>query len=394
MSLIGLNPSVFGERKMTKLIQNESLIIFAPEKDHFFFAHSFIHHGFKNRDDGFQFLNHLQTKNPVVFRVNFENQISETSNEQIHLHNLFFMEVFELIDYQVLNLEELQKKLTPKTYILEHFTPLLSNKEVCDHITRIKKKISKGYFYQVNYSIPFKGKLKSSSVLDKIKLTELFLNMRRDFSGNFHAFLPLINQNQKMKYLLSFSPELFISINQQEIATSPIKGTIANGRESELLLSQKENAELSMIVDLLRNDLNAVCNGPVSVSEHRKLLTLKNLTHTYSTITGKTEKPLGEILQSMLPGGSISGCPKKESVLTIYELEPYAREHYTGVLGVYHRGSCLSSIVIRSAIFEDNGDFYYNAGSGIVYDSVAENEFEEIILKSKSLMTNSVFDAK
>lgn len=373
--------------------QDEPLIIFSAKKDQCYWAKTFNHHGFKDRDEAFQFLNHYQSQNPLVFRVNFENMSNENSKEQIYLHDLYFMEVFELIDYQLVSLDSLEAQIPPTNYKLENFSPLLSKREVCSHITAIKKKISHGYFYQVNYSIPFKGKI-IPSPHDKNQITQLFLNLRRGFAGDFHALLPLKNKQQKNKHLLSFSPELFIKINQQEITTSPIKGTIAEGHERELLNSIKENAELSMIVDLLRNDLNAICTEPVQVSEHRKLLTLKNLTHTFSTVTGKSDKPLGTILQSMLPGGSISGCPKKESVLTIYELEPYAREHYTGVLGVYHQGQCVSSIVIRSAILETNGDFYYNAGSGIVYDSLAENEFEEILLKSKSIMKNAVFDAK
>lgn len=378
---------------MTNFTNDEPLIIFSADKDQYYWANEYTHHGFKDRDEAFHFLNQYQSPNPLVFRVNFENQDNVSSKKQIVLHNLYFMEVFELTNFNLVNSKELETKVKSTDHKLESFSSLLSESEVSEHITSIKKKIAHGYFYQVNYSIPFKGKI-TSVLNDKTNVIKLFLALRQEFAGNYHAFLPLLNQNQAKKYLLSFSPELFIKINHQEIETSPIKGTIAEGFESELLSSGKENAELSMIVDLLRNDLNAVCDNPVTVSEHRNLLTLKNLTHTYSTIKGQTNKPLGTILQSMLPGGSISGCPKKESVLTIYELEPYAREHYTGVLGVYHQGSCISSIVIRSAIMEPSGEIYYNAGSGIVYESQEKNEFAEILLKSKSIMNNSVFHGK
>lgn len=367
---------------------SKSLYIFTDRPGIYLKSTNFIHTQFLDKEQAFHFLNQYTGNAPLVFRLNFESMNNETTATQSCLHDLYFVDIFELKEFEKISSDNLMAEENDDI-TLENLRPLLSKEETCTRIQIIKDKIATGHFYQVNYSIPLTGTISTKKL--PLDTEQLFLKMRNDFAGDFHAFLPLINKKGEEKSFLSFSPELFIKISHQEISTSPIKGTIGLGREQELLSSVKEEAELSMIVDLLRNDLNAVCDQPVSVLEHRKLLTLKNLTHTYSTIIGKTTKNLGDLLKLMLPGGSISGCPKKEAVQTIYALEPFAREHYTGVLGLFHQNHLISSIVIRTAIIDHERNLFYNAGSGIVYDSSPIDEYEEILLKSKSLMKNSAF---
>jgi para-aminobenzoate synthetase component 1 len=173
------------------------------------------------------------------------------------------------------------------------------------------------------------------------------------------------------------------------LSTSPIKGTISKNvknYEAILLESQKESAELSMIVDLLRNDISRASDiSPSKVIKHREIMDLGNLVHTYSTIESETSLNLCEILWETLPGGSISGCPKREAVLNILKLEPYARGPYTGICGWWHKDNFELNILIRSLVLLPNGKCFYSAGGGIVYDSKCNMEYDEILLKAEMI---------
>lgn len=360
------------------------LIVFHPDENKFLAADRFEHYSF-NRQEAYQKLDELSSLNPdspIVFRINFEN--IENSGCQKILHHLPFIDIFILREYQELQKLNNQSEKTPRKFNLYYLNSLVSKNRAQEDIEKIKEKIQNGYFYQVNYSIPFQGKTDP-----ELNVEDLFTSLRSNFLGDLHALLPLNND----RYLLSFSPELFLKKVGTHFFTEPIKGTAPKGSETSLLESEKENAELSMIVDLLRNDLNEISNAPVKVNFHRKILQLPYLSHTYSQIEGTSEKTIGAILKSMLPGGSISGCPKKESVKTIYLQEPFKREHYTGVIGVVHKNKMRASIVIRSLLYnKTSGVFTYNAGSGIVYDSITNHEIDEIYLKSKSLLESPTWN--
>ncbi len=148
--------------------------------------------------------------------------------------------------------------------------------------------------------------------------------------------------------------------------------------------SPKETAELSMIVDLLRNDLNSICEKPVTVTKHREILDLGYTQHTYSEITGLTNLNLPEILKSTFPGGSISGCPKSESLKAISEFENSPRGFYTGTIGWWQKNDFKLNIAIRS-FKKQNTDLTYYAGCGIVYDSDPDCEWQEFLTKAGKL---------
>ncbi|NJP03878.1 hypothetical protein HC823_01220 [Candidatus Gracilibacteria bacterium] len=164
--------------------------------------------------------------------------------------------------------------------------------------------------------------------------------------------------------ILSLSPERFVQIEPNgKIWTEPIKGTASRGHAlclpkddqkslQQLLDSEKEKAELLMITDLLRNDLGKVCEaGSVKVTKLRELMKLPHVWHTYSQIEGKLLKnqtALQAIL-SMLPGGSITGCPKIRACEIIDRIRKKRRGIYTGTMvAFWPDGSVDSSILIRS----------------------------------------------
>ena len=209
---------------------------------------------------------------------------------------------------------------------------------------------------------------------------------------------------------MSASPEMFITIHDGYIYTKPIKGTRArlgggSGSEkvnqinfSELVGSEKEQAELNMIVDLERNDIARICRaGTRRVIQARTIEEYATVFHAVATIGGELAKWDGiedfcEVLKAVFPGGSITGAPKIRAMEIIEELEPTGRGVYTGSIGyIGLDGSVCLNIVIRTIIIK-GGRAYVQTGGGIVADSKAEAEWEETITKARALLAgiNSV----
>lgn len=187
-----------------------------------------------------------------------------------------------------------------------------------------------------------------------------------------------------------FSPEPFVRIENGQISSFPMKGTIDAGTENaeELILSDsKELAEHNTIVDLIRNDLSLVAEN-VRVEKFRYLEGIRtnnrDLWQVSSKITGDLPEnyasKIGDILFSMLPAGSVSGAPKKKTVEIIRAAENYERGYYTGIFGIFD-GKNLDSCVLIRFIENQNGRLVYKSGGGITFMSRAETEYEEMLEK-------------
>ncbi len=197
--------------------------------------------------------------------------------------------------------------------------------------------------------------------------------------------------------VLSSSPELFLRVRESSVITCPIKGTrprIGSRRADReasrsLLSSEKDNAELAMIIDLLRNDLGRVCRfGSVRVTDRRRLETHPTVFHLVGTVAGELRDGVGmaELLRSTFPGGSITGAPKIRAMEIIDELEPAARGVYTGCIGIVGAdGSACLNIAIRTIIC-DGDRALVQAGGGIVADSAPEEEYRETLDKARALL--------
>jgi para-aminobenzoate synthetase component 1 len=189
---------------------------------------------------------------------------------------------------------------------------------------------------------------------------------------------------------ICFSPEKFIEIVDNKISTYPMKGTIeaslSNAKE-KILADEKEMAEHVMIVDLMRNDLGIVGNS-IRVEEFRYVEKIqageKELLQVSSKITAKLpenwHETLGDLLQKLLPAGSITGTPKKSTVKIIENIENYKRGFYTGVFGIYDGENLYSAVMIRFIEKEDK-KLFYKSGGGITIDSDAQSEYKELIDK-------------
>lgn len=211
----------------------------------------------------------------------------------------------------------------------------------------------------------------------------LYRELRRLSPVPFGAYLSL-----PFGQVLSLSPERFLQLSGDVVETRPIKGTRPRSTDprldaalaAELSRSAKDRAENVMIVDLLRNDLGRVCAvGTVEVPALWQVESFSQVHHLVSTVRGRLApgRDALDLLQACLPGGSITGAPKRRAMEIIDELEPGPRGVYCGSIGyLSFDGSMDSSIAIRTAVCAD-GELSYWAGGGVVADSDCQAEFCE-----------------
>jgi para-aminobenzoate synthetase component 1 len=203
---------------------------------------------------------------------------------------------------------------------------------------------------------------------------------------------------------------MFITVNGRTISTKPIKGTRKRLEETspaaeqinaenlqQLLTSEKEKAELNMIIDLERNDVARTCKpGTRKVTQPRTIETCPTVFHAAATVAGELRDDVGfcDILKAMFPGGSITGAPKIRAMQIINEIEPTARGIYTGSIGCLGLdGSISLNIAIRTIIIK-NKTAYVQTGGGIVADSDAQSEYDETIAKARALVAGIIAVAR
>ncbi len=253
-----------------------------------------------------------------------------------------------------------------------------------DAVRRVRDAIRDGEVYQVNLSQRFIFGVADAHALWRDLLTTL--------PAPFHAWIRAMDHE-----VFSTSMERFVRVRGKEIETRPIKGTRPRGATAEedaalaaeLLSSPKDDAELSMIVDLERNDLGRICTpGSVTVREHKRLERYAHVQHLVSVVCGTMREGVGiaEVFRALFPGGSITGCPKIRAMEIIDALEPVTRHVYTGAIGyIAANGDCDFNIAIRSGVVKD-GLCHYSVGGGIVYDSDPAAEYEETLHKGAGVL--------
>ncbi len=253
-------------------------------------------------------------------------------------------------------------------------------------ILKAKEYIRYGEIYQVNLSQCLQMPL-------SIPPYEAYKKLRILNPAPFSAYL-----NFGKGQILCSSPERFLHISSDGfIQTEPIKGTVKRGKtpgEDEtlkrfLLSSEKNRAELMMIVDLERNDLGKICQfGSIQVPTLYELRTYATVHHLVSVIQGRLKtKNLTSIIQACFPGGSITGAPKLRAMQIIDELEPHNRGMYTGSLGyIDYRRQVDLNIAIRT-IMHQKGNVFFPVGGGIVWDSNPTEEYEETLVKGQALIS-------
>ena len=274
-----------------------------------------------------------------------------------------------------------------------------TKQDYLDAIDRIKELIRRGDTYQTNLTQQLSGELPSD-----LTAQEIFWRLREQNPAPFAAFITRSDST-----VISASPERFFRIADGRIITSPIKGTRPRGNtpgedadlREELLTSEKDRAENTMIVDLLRNDLGRVCEyGSVKVDSLCELEEHPTYRHLVSTVSGKLREDttIGEIIRAVFPCGSITGAPKISAMRIIDELEPHVRGLSMGAIGYYlppgkewQAARVVGvadydlSVAIRTMVVR-NGIATFNVGGGITIDSDPKAEYEESLLKAKALL--------
>lgn len=206
-------------------------------------------------------------------------------------------------------------------------------------------------------------------------------------------------------HIVGSSPEILVREENNEITVRPIAGTRPRGKtpeedknlEQDLLSDPKEIAEHLMLIDLGRNDVGRVAKtGTVKLTEKMIVERYSHVMHIVSNVIGEIENGISamDILKATFPAGTVSGAPKIRAMEIIDELEPVKRGVYSGAVGyIGWNGNMDTAIAIRTAVIKDDM-LYLQAGAGIVYDSIPENEWDETMNKGRAVFRAATLAAK
>ena len=314
-----------------------------------------------NKEDGFNQINTLgQSRTPFLFIISYDQ-------------NKIFAKALDNLDDDICyKLEDWRNYPVKKREKPFHFSKSPIDFRIYkDALEKVLEEIRSGNTYLLN--LTFKTPIETN-----YSLKEIFTYARAKF---------------KLYYkdeFICFSPERFVEIEKNIIATYPMKGTIDANiplAKEKILADKKEMAEHVMIVDLMRNDLGII-GSDVKVEKFRYVEKIKagkkELLQVSSRITAKLPEDwqdnIGTLLEQLLPAGSITGTPKKSTVDIIKSVENFDREFYTGVFGVFDGESLRSGVMIRF-IEQSHGKLYYKSGGGITIDSDAQSEYDELVDK-------------
>ena len=314
---------------------------------------------------GYELLNNLiDVKIPKQKNLNFPKGIFYKPEKKIKLSNK--------LNYDFENFKSGNFKIN------------INRKNYTKIFNKFKKKIKSGETYQIKICTKYKTKSKINpldffSRLSNTNLApEAFMIKDDDYS------------------IISCSPETLITKKGSDISTKPIAGTVKKTKHLNKMKALnyfrknlKETKEHNMIVDMERNDLSRICKvGTVKLSKQKIVEEYKDLFHYVSLIKGKLKKNINnfEIIKAMMPGGSVIGCPKINTLNLLNNQEKENRNIYTGSFGyIKFNGDMRFNIIIRSILnFKNISEI--SVASGVVVDSNANHEFNENFLKAKALI--------
>ncbi len=265
-----------------------------------------------------------------------------------------------------------------------NWEPVVSRQEYGAAFETIRAHIAEGDTYQVNYSFRLRARFASDP-------WDFFLRCMAPLRPQYGAFVAAEEWS-----ICSASPELFFRLEGDRVESRPMKGTLPCGRfraedaarSEELRESEKNRAENLMIVDMVRNDLGRVAaTGSVHVPRLFEVERHPTVLQMTSTVAARTAATAAELLRALFPAASITGAPKARSTQIIAEVESSPRRIYTGTIGFMtpERGAQFN-VAIRTALFDRaRGVAEYGIGSGLVWDSRVDDEYEECRVKARLL---------
>ena len=279
---------------------------------------------------------------------------------------------------------QVPNEFTPQALQALHFSNHIEKEVFMEMVAKAKKLIREGDMFQCVLSQRFSADFEGDPL-------DYYRNLRVTNPSNYLYFYDFGDYQ-----IIGASPESLVSVKKGEVTTNPIAGTRPRGTTEEedqalaheLLHDVKETAEHRMLVDLGRNDIGKIVqNGTVEVTKYMEVEYFRYVMHLTSVVKGQLLPHLTALdaLKATLPAGTVSGAPKIRAMRRIYELEEEKRGVYAGAIGYLSAtGDMDFAIAIRTMILK-NQKAYVQAGAGIVYDSVPENEFYETINKAKSM---------
>ena len=271
-------------------------------------------------------------------------------------------------------------------FTISKITNNLNEEKFSEIVNKAKKFIYDGDIFQVVLSRKFSFEADGDYLKVYQKLRSL----------NPSPYLYHLKMNEKT--VIGSSPEMLLRVTNDQVETFPIAGTrkITNDdkkneeMKQELISDEKELAEHTMLVDLGRNDIGKVCEyGSVHVKELMEVKKFSHVQHMVTHVVGKLGKDydMYDAFRAVFPAGTVSGAPKVRAMEIIDELEPESRGSYAGAIGYFSfNGCCDFAIAIRS-IFANGNLGFVQAGAGIVFDSISENELKETEHKANAMLT-------
>ena len=271
-------------------------------------------------------------------------------------------------------------------FTISKITNNLNEEKFSEIVNKAKKYIYDGDIFQVVLSRKFSFEADGDYLKVYQKLRSL----------NPSPYLYHLKMNEKT--VIGSSPEMLLRVTNDQVETFPIAGTrkITNNdkkneeMKQELISDEKELAEHTMLVDLGRNDIGKVCEyGSVHVKELMEVKKFSHVQHMVTHVVGKLGKDydMYDAFRAVFPAGTVSGAPKVRAMEIIDELEPESRGPYAGAIGYFSfNGCCDFAIAIRS-IFANGNLGFVQAGAGIVFDSISENELKETEHKANAMLT-------
>ncbi len=312
----------------------------------------------QNTQDGFKQINELgRSHTPFLFIISYDKsrifaRALDDLDDDIH---------YKLEEWRNYPVQKREKDFSfSKTPV-----SFLQYKKAFEHIL-VEIRSGNTYLLNLTFQTPVESNLTLKEIFSYAKA-----KFKLYFKGEF----------------ICFSPERFVDIKENTVATYPMKGTIdadLPNAEKTILNDQKEMAEHVMIVDLMRNDLGIV-GSSVKVDRFRYVEKIKagqkELLQVSSKITAALPDDwrdnIGTLLDKLSPAGSITGTPKRSTVHIIDKTENYDRGFYTGIFGVFDGQELRSAVMIRF-MEEKNGKRVYKSGGGITIDSDATSEYNEL----------------
>ena len=271
-----------------------------------------------------------------------------------------------------------------KTQILSPFKINISYSKYRKIFNLFSKKIKQGETYQIKICTKYKNK-------SKINPVNFFWKLMKTNSSPESFMI-----RDKNFSIVSCSPETLIDKKGKKIITKPIAGTLKKSKKINKTSAlhffknnEKETKEHNMIVDMERNDLSKICKtGTVKILKEKYVEEYKHLFHYVTTIQGvlKNKIDIKNIIKSMMPGGSVIGCPKIRTIELLNKQEKEDRNIFTGSFGYIKFNQDMKFNIIIRSILNYKNISEISAASGVVLDSSAKKEFNENYLKAKSLL--------